>query len=97
MNRRKPMPPSAAEKLVAPARASNSTRANDTLLADFDALPDSAHVRLPILKALLACSSATVWRWSKESRIPAPKKLGPRVSAWNIGELRRALAAKGSE
>lgn len=60
-------------------------------LKNFDALPDSAHVRLPTVAALWACSSVTVWRAVKAGRIPAPKKLSPRTAAWNVGELRRAL------
>lgn len=95
MNRHNPVPPQAVEKQGTSASTKTETRANDTFLPDFATLSDSAHVRLPILKELFACSSATIWRWSKESRIPAPKKLGPRVSAWNVGELRQAMAKKG--
>ena len=64
------------------------------LLPYFDALPDSAFVRLPHLVALFSCSPATLWRWVKASKLPAPKKLGPRVSAWNVGEIRQALSAR---
>nr|WP_238524628.1 AlpA family phage regulatory protein [Methylotenera versatilis] len=53
----------------------------------------SAFVRLPIVKALYACSPATVWREVKAGRIPKPKKLSPRTTGWNVGELRQALAA----
>ncbi|ADI30176.1 helix-turn-helix transcriptional regulator [Methylotenera versatilis] len=59
----------------------------------FDSLPMSAFVRLPIVKALYACSPATVWREVKAGRIPKPKKLSPRTTGWNVGELRQALAA----
>jgi predicted DNA-binding transcriptional regulator AlpA len=62
-------------------------------LQNFDLLPDSANVRQPVVEALFACSSATVWRRVKDRRIPKPKKLSARVTAWNVGELRRALAA----
>ena len=61
-------------------------------LANFDDLPRSAHVRLPTVRALISASSATTWRWVKLGRLPAPKKLGPGVTAWNVGELRDALA-----
>lgn len=60
--------------------------------ADFDARPDASFVRLNIVKWLFDCSAATIWRWVKESRIPAPKKLGSRITAWNVGELRAALS-----
>ena len=59
-------------------------------LANFDALPDSAHVRLPIVAALNGIGPATVWRWVKAGRLPQPHKLGPNTTAWKVGELRRA-------
>ena len=62
-------------------------------LQNFDALPDAAHVRQPVVEALYGCSSATVWRRVKDGGIPAPVKLSPRITAWNVGKLRRALAA----
>lgn len=61
-------------------------------MADFDKLPDSAFVRLPSLLTLFACSRATIWRRVKEKKLPAPKKLGPRLSAWNVGEIRLAIS-----
>lgn len=63
-------------------------------LKHFDHLPDSAYVRQPVVEALYACSSATVWRRVKDGRIPKPRKLSDRVTAWNVGELRQALAGK---
>lgn len=61
-------------------------------LKNFDSLPDSANVRQPIVKALFGCSDATVWRMVKRGAIPTPRKLSERISAWNVGELRKALA-----
>lgn len=61
-------------------------------ITNFDSLPDAAHVRLPMVKLLYGCSSATVWRAVKSQSIPAPRRLASRVTAWNVGELRRALA-----
>jgi predicted DNA-binding transcriptional regulator AlpA len=61
-------------------------------LRDFNELPDLAHVRLDTVKALYACSSASVWRGVKAGRIPKPRKLSPRTTCWNVGELRQALA-----
>ena len=69
---------------------------SDTLpdaLRCFDNLPNSANVRQPVIQALFACSSASVWRGVKAGRIPQPRKLSPRVTAWNVGEIRAALAA----
>ncbi len=60
-------------------------------LRNFDSLPDSAHVRLPVVAALFACSEATVWRGVKSGRIPKPRKHFNRACAWQVGELRKAL------
>lgn len=59
----------------------------------FEQLPDCAFVRQPIVEALFACSSATVWRRVAERRIPQPRKISHRVTAWNVGQLRAALAS----
>lgn len=60
-------------------------------LAQFNQLPDSAFVRLPVVISLFSCSRATLWRWVKCAQVPAPKKLGVRITAWNVGELRQKL------
>lgn len=61
-------------------------------LAQFEELPESAHVRLPIVTALYGISAATVWRWVKSGRLPAPRKLGPNTTGWRVGDLRRRRA-----
>jgi predicted DNA-binding transcriptional regulator AlpA len=61
-------------------------------LEKFDSLPDSAHVRLPVVMELFACSPATVWRMAKRGTLK-PKKLSERVTAFNVGDLRRVLQA----
>lgn len=70
---------------------SNARRVVPDALKNFDSLPDSANVRQPVVEGLYGCSSATVWRRVNDGLIPAPRKLGPRHTAWNVGELRRAL------
>jgi predicted DNA-binding transcriptional regulator AlpA len=62
-------------------------------LKNFDSLPDSANVRQPVVQALYGCSAATVWRMVKRGTLPSPRKLSQRITAWNVGELRKALAA----
>ena len=64
---------------------------------NFDRLPDSGHVRVRTVAAICDASVPTVWRWSKSGRLPAPKNLGPNLTAWNVGELRRALALGGAK
>lgn len=61
-------------------------------LKNFDSLPDSANVRQPVVEGLFSCSAATVWRMVKRGSLPPPRKLSERVTAWNVGDLRKALA-----
>ena len=67
----------------------------------FDALPDSAFIReaqlvrspkRPGVAALLPFSAPTLWRLSKIGAFPAPVKLSSRVTAWNVGSVRRWMA-----
>lgn len=62
-------------------------------LKNFDDLPDSAFVRLPVVAGLHGISSATVWRYVRIGRLPAPVKIGPNTTAWRVGELRRLQGA----
>lgn len=64
-------------------------------LKNFDQLPDTARVRLPIVKGLLSRSASSIWRDVKAGRLPAPVKIGPRSTAWIVGELRKTLARAG--
>jgi predicted DNA-binding transcriptional regulator AlpA len=70
----------------------STTSAIPDALKNFDSLPDSANVRQPVVEALYGVSAATVWRMVKRGTLPPPRKLSERVTAWNCGELRAALA-----
>lgn len=84
------MQPRSKPPIKAAANNACATSAVFTILKNYDALPDSAEVRLPIVMALYGCSAATVWRGVKAGRIPAPRKHSPRITSWNVGELRAA-------
>ncbi len=60
-------------------------------LEQFDSLPNSAHVRLPVVQAVVGASASTIWRMAKRGDLPQPRKLSAQVTAWNVGELRKAL------
>ena len=62
-------------------------------LRDFDNLPNSQQVRLPVVKALLGVSGATVWRMVKSKQLKA-HKITERTTTFNVGELRALLASK---
>ncbi len=66
-------------------------------LRNFDQLPDTANVRQPVVQGLYACSAASIWRGVKDGRIPKPRKLSPRTTCWNVGELRQALAITSNQ
>lgn len=72
---------------TAPARP-----ALNAALEDFDRLPDAAYVRVGVAAALFGVSTQTVWRWLRVGQLPAPVRRGG-TTAWQVGELRRALAA----
>ena len=59
-------------------------------LINFDSMPDSAYVRLPVVKQLFGVSRATVWRWSKMGKISATR-LAEKTTGWNVGNLRKVL------
>jgi predicted DNA-binding transcriptional regulator AlpA len=75
--------------------ATKAVHSIPTALAAFDDLPNSAHVRLPVLCGWRGISPATAWRYCKAGLLPMPKKLGKNVTAWNVGELRAMDSAKG--
>lgn len=60
-------------------------------LRDFDVLPDSANVRLPVVAGLFSIGRATVWRWTKAGLLPKPQRVGG-VTYWNVGDLRRSAS-----
>ena len=74
-----------------PTPAAATAPAIPSALVNFDRLPDSAHVRLPVVAALHGISAPTVWRWVKSGRLAAPVKLGPNTTAWRVGDLRSAI------
>lgn len=60
----------------------------------FDSLPDCAFVRLKTVTLLFACSAPTVWRrCAKGGDLPAPIRLGKRMTVWQVGALRETLRA----
>ena len=73
---------------------SELTKAIPEGLANFDQLPESAYIRLPVMKGLYGVSAASIWRGTKQGIIPKAIKLTERTTAWNVGQVRAALAAK---
>lgn len=61
-------------------------------IENFDSLPDSAYIRIKDLQVLLAMSESTIRRRIQAGLIPKAKNLSTRVAAYNVGEVRQALA-----
>ena len=83
--------------ITAPAPTATS------VIPSFDTLPDSALIResclvqspkRPDRPAPLPFSGATLWRKVKLGSFPKPLKLGARITAWRVGEVRAWLNAQ---
>lgn len=70
------------------------TKPIDEALANFDKLPDSAYIRLPVMKGLYGVSASCIWRGVRALTIPRPIKLTERTTAWSVKLVRADLAAK---
>lgn len=66
--------------------------------ASFDDLPNDGYVRLKqLLPAVVPFSPATFWRRVADGSFPAPTKLGERVTAWRVRDVRKWLEAQCSK
>ncbi len=45
-----------------------------------------------VRRGLLPVSGATIWRWTAEGKFPAPFKLGPNTTVWDLDEVEAHLA-----
>ena len=61
-------------------------------------LPETGYLRLhqiigdrravPPVPALIPISKSTWWQGIKDGRFPRPVKLGPRITAWRVEDIR---------
>lgn len=68
-------------------------------------LPETGYVRLPQIvgdpkanppiPAIIPVSKSTWWNGVKEGRYPRPVKLGPRVTAWRVEDIRALIERVG--
>ena len=59
-------------------------------LAEFDFLPNAAHVDVHTVAALFGCKPPTIWLRVRRGELIAPRHFGAH-SRWNVGLLREAL------
>jgi len=59
-------------------------------------LPETGYMRLPSVLAVVPVSKSTLWNWIAAGRFPAPHHLGPRTTAWEVGQVRAWLAERAT-
>lgn len=70
--------------------AASTPGVNAEIFKNFDDFPDTARIRLPVVRCLFGISAPTVWRRVRAGRLPSPRKDGA-VTYWLAGELREKL------
>lgn len=90
----------AAESLKMPTKTLEPTGSAGSVSSNrstFDTLPDSGYARQnAIIPTVIPVSPATWWRGVKSGRYPQPVKLGERVTAWRVGDIRAYLEAQSA-
>ena len=54
-------------------------------------LPDFGLLRLPSVLAVFPVSKSTWWDGVRTGRYPAPVKLGPKMTAWRVEDIRALI------
>jgi len=55
-------------------------------------LPETGYVRQSqLIPVIFPFSSATLWRMVKAGTFPRPVKLGPRITAWKVEDIRALI------
>jgi prophage regulatory protein len=58
----------------------------------YGAMPATGYMRQSqLIPAIFPFSSATLWRKVKAGTFPEPVKLGPRITAWRVEDIRELL------
>jgi|TARA_Y100001934_G_scaffold204755_1_gene242092 prophage regulatory protein len=64
---------------------------------DNHTLPETGFVRLPTILKVFPVSKSTWWAGVKAERYPQPVKLGPKITAWRVEDIRRLIASSGAQ
>lgn len=56
-------------------------------------LPPEGFVRLPVVLRVLGIGKTSFWQGIKDGRYPKPVKLGPRIAAWRVEDIRALIAS----
>jgi prophage regulatory protein len=61
-------------------------------MTDRDQLPPTGFIRLPDVLRVIPVGRSTWWLGVAAGRYPAPVKLGPRITAWRVDDIRALIA-----
>jgi prophage regulatory protein len=59
-------------------------------------LPETGFVRLPQILRVFPVSKSTWWAGVKSGKYPQPAKLGDKMTAWRVEDIRALLASHGA-
>jgi len=74
----------------------------EELVPIVNALPEAGYLRIGQIlgtkttPALIPVGRSTWWDGVKKGRFPAPVKLGPRITAWKVDEIREYIRKAGN-
>ena len=54
-------------------------------------LPETGFIRLPLILKLIPVGKTTWWEGVKNGRFPKPVKLGARITAWRVEDIRNLI------
>lgn len=60
-------------------------------------LPETGFIRLPDVLNVYPVSRSTWWAGVKSGLYPKPCKLGPRISAWKVDDIKKLIQEFDSE
>lgn len=58
-----------------------------------DILPEVGFLRLPDVLKYFPVSKSTWWAGVKEGKYPKPVKLGPKMTAWRVEDIRTLISS----
>ena len=59
-------------------------------------LPETGFVRLPQVLKVFPVSKSTWWAGVKDGRYPKSVKLGLKMTAWRVDDIRELIASQGA-
>lgn len=57
-------------------------------------LPEIGFIRLSEILKIYPVSKSTWWAGVKDGRFPKPVKLGPKITAWRVEDIRELISSK---